>query len=111
TTAMSKGYPIRSLSLSGIMIGALFNALLYVLIIFNQQKMNNIVNYMFGGFSSAEYNEVIYIGITLLIGIIILCSVISKIKILQLGYFKGISLGLNVQLLTYGLVLIALLIN
>jgi iron complex transport system permease protein len=43
------------------MIGALFNALLYVLIIFNERKMNNIVNYMFGGFSSAEYNEIYYI--------------------------------------------------
>ena len=111
TTAMSKGYPIRTLILSGIMIGALFNAFLYVLIIFNQQKMNNIVNYMFGGFSSAEYNEVIYIGITLFIGIIVLCSLIPKIKILQLGHLKGTSLGLNVQSLTYCVLLIASLIT
>src|SRR5699024_818185 len=111
TTAMSRGYPIRTLILSGIMIGALFNAFLYVLIIFNQEKMNNIVNYMFGGFSSAEYNEVIYIGIILFIGIIILFSLLSKIKILQLGQLKGQSLGLNVQLLTYGVLFIASIIT
>lgn len=111
TTAMSRGYPIRTLILSGIMIGALFNAFLYVLIIFNQEKMNNIVNYVFGGFSSAEYNEVIYIGIILFIGIIILFSLLSKIKILQLGQLKGQSLGLNVQLLTYGVLFIASIIT
>src|SRR5699024_12808535 len=65
----------------------------------------------FGGFSSAEYNEVIYIGITLFIGIIVLCSLIPKIKILQLGHLKGTSLGLNVQSLTYCVLLIASLIT
>ncbi len=107
TMAMSRGYPIRTLILSGIMIGALFNAFLYILIIFNQNKMNNIVNYMFGGFSSAEYNEVVYIGTVLLIGVIILLSMISKIKLLQLGDLRAKSLGLNVQSMTYSVLLIA----
>ncbi|RIP22319.1 iron ABC transporter permease, partial [Staphylococcus gallinarum] len=100
TSVMSRGYPVRTLILAGIMIGALFNAFLYVLIIFNQEKMNNIVNYMFGGFSSAEYNEVIYIGIVLSIGMIILLSLVSKIKILQLGDLRAQSLGLNVRSVT-----------
>lgn len=38
TSVMSRGYPVRTLILAGIMIGALFNAFLYVLIIFNQEK-------------------------------------------------------------------------
>lgn len=107
TMAMSKGYPIRTLILSGIMIGALFNAFLYILIIFNQNKMNNIVNYMFGGFSSSEYNEVIYIGTVLVIGVIILLSMISKIKLLQLGDLRAKSLGLNVRSITYTVLLIS----
>ncbi|PHK50481.1 FecCD family ABC transporter permease [Staphylococcus edaphicus] len=111
TNAMSRGYPIRTLILAGIMIGALFNALLYVLIIFNQQKMNNIVNYMFGGFSSAEYNEVKYIGIVLFVGIVILLSLISKIKILQLGDLRAQSLGVNVRNVTYSVLLIASIIT
>ncbi|MEB8125817.1 iron ABC transporter permease [Staphylococcus succinus] len=107
TTAMSRGYPVRTLILSGIMIGALFNALLYVLIIFNQNKLNNIVNYMFGGFSSAEYNEVIYIGVVLVTGGLILLCMVSKIKLLQLGNLRAQSLGLNVQSVTYGVLLIS----
>lgn len=111
TSVMSRGYPVRTLILAGIMIGALFNAFLYVLIIFNQEKMNNIVNYMFGGFSSAEYNEVIYIGIVLSIGMIILLSLVSKIKILQLGDLRAQSLGLNVRSITYSVLLIASIIT
>ena len=111
TSVMSRGYPVRTLILAGIMIGALFNAFLYVLIIFNQEKMNNIVNYMFGGFSSAEYNEVIYIGIVLSIGMIILLSLVSKIKILQLGDLRAQSLGLNVRSVTYRVLLIASIIT
>ncbi|QDX06539.1 FecCD family ABC transporter permease [Staphylococcus saprophyticus] len=111
TSVMSRGYPVRTLILAGIMIGALFNAFLYVLIIFNQEKMNNIVNYMFGGFSSAEYNEVIYIGIVLSIGMIILLSLVSKIKILQLGDLRAQSLGLNARSVTYSVLLIASIIT
>lgn len=111
TSVMSRGYPVRTLILAGIMIGALFNAFLYVLIIFNQEKMNNIVNYMFGGFSSAEYNEVIYIGIVLSIGMIILLSLVSKIKILQLGDLRAQSLGLNGRSVTYSVLLIASIIT
>ncbi|MDW3784359.1 iron ABC transporter permease [Staphylococcus saprophyticus] len=111
TSVMSRGYPVRTLILAGVMIGALFNAFLYVLIIFNQEKMNNIVNYMFGGFSSAEYNEVIYIGIVLSIGMIILLSLVSKIKILQLGDLRAQSLGLNVRSVTYSVLLIASIIT
>lgn len=73
--------------------------------------MNNIVNYMFGGFSSAEYNEVIYIGIVLSIGMIILLSLVSKIKILQLGDLRAQSLGLNVRSVTYSVLLIASIIT
>lgn len=50
--------------------------------------MNNIVNYMFGGFSSAEYNEVIYIGIVLSIGMIILLSLVSKLKYYSLVIYE-----------------------
>lgn len=107
TSVMSKGYPVKTLILAGIMIGALFNAFLYVLIIFNQHKMNNIVNYMFGGFSTAEYSEVIYIGVVLLLCIIILFSMISKIKLLQLGDLRAQSLGLNVRAVTYSVLFIA----
>ncbi|RIP36182.1 iron ABC transporter permease [Staphylococcus gallinarum] len=111
TAIMSRGYPVRTLILSGIMIGALFNALLYLLIEFNPKKLNNIVNYMFGGFASAEYYKVIYIAIVLVITISILLSMISSIKILQLGELKAQSLGLHVRLVTYSVLILASIIT
>lgn len=107
TSIMSKGYPTRSLILAGIMIGALFNALLYVLIIFNERKMNNIVNYMFGGFSAAEYNEIYYIGLVLVPCIIILYSLLPRIKLLQLGEMHAQSLGIKSRNLTYTVLFIS----
>lgn len=107
TSIMSRGYPTRSLILAGIMIGALFNALLYVLIIFNERKMNNIVNYMFGGFSSAEYNEIYYIGLVLILCIIILYSLMPRIKLLQLGEMRAQSLGIKSRNLTYTVLFIS----
>lgn len=111
TAIMSRGYPVRTLILSGIMIGALFNAVLYLIIEFNQKKLNSIVNYMFGGFASAEYYKVVYIAIVLLVTISILLSMISSIKLLQLGELRAKSLGLHVQFVTYIVLIIASIIT
>ena len=62
------------LILLGLMIGALFNAPLYMLVLMQPRKMNSIVNYLFGGFASAEYHDVVIIAVTLSIAIVILFS-------------------------------------
>ena len=67
TVILSRGYPIRVLIILGLMIGALFNALLYMLVLINPRKMNSIANYLFGGFASAEYHDVIIIALTCLL--------------------------------------------
>ena len=77
------------------MIGALFNALLYILVLIKPNKMNQIANYFFGGFA-LETREVIYIGLIAIPIILILLSMVP-IKLLQLGELKSRSLGLNVQ--------------
>ncbi|MGN4157382.1 FecCD family ABC transporter permease [Staphylococcus auricularis] len=107
TTMMSRGYPSKTLILAGIMIGALFNAFLYVLIVFNQTRMNRIVNYMFGGFEAAEYNKVIYIALVLSGCLLLLALMIHKIKMLQLGDLSAQALGLNVRRLSYIVLIIA----
>lgn len=101
TAMMSNGYPVRILILVGLMIGALFNALLYFLVLLKPQKLNNIANYLFGGFGAAEYRYVVIIGITFIIGLLILTLMLNRIKLMQLGELKGQSLGLNVQSLTF----------
>ncbi|WP_141756895.1 iron ABC transporter permease [Staphylococcus sp. HMSC036D05] len=98
---LSRGYPVSVLILLGLMIGALFNALLYMLVLMQPRKMNSIANYLFGGFVSAEYHDVVIIAVTLSIAIVILFSMQKSIKLLQLGELKSQSLGLNVQTITF----------
>ena len=71
TVILSRGYPIRVLIILGLMIGALFNALLYMLVLINPRKMNSIANYLFGGFASAEYHDVIIIALTMIVAMVI----------------------------------------
>ena len=42
---ISRGYPLKILIITGLMIGALFNALLYILVLIKPNKMNQIANY------------------------------------------------------------------
>lgn len=97
TVILSRGYPVRVLIILGLMIGALFNALLYMLVLINPRKMNSIANYLFGGFASAEYQDVIIIALTMIVAMVILFSMKNGIKLLQVGELKSQSLGLNVQ--------------
>lgn len=107
TMALSTGYPVRVLILLGLMIGALFNALLYILILIKPQKLNTVANYLFGGFASAEIENDIMIAIVLALSVMGLGLLLRPIKLLQLGELKGQSLGLNVQRMTFLLLTIA----
>lgn len=111
TMALSHGYPVRVLVLIGLMIGALFNALLYILVLIKPQKLNSVANYLFGGFASAEIENNIVIAIVLIVAIVCLSLLIRSIKLLQLGELKGQSLGLNVQRITFIVLTIALIIT
>ena len=91
------------------MIGALFNALLYILVLIKPNKMNQIANYFFGGFAF-ETREVIYIGLIAIPIILILLSMVP-IKLLQLGELKSRSLGLNVQQVMFLILTLASIIT
>lgn len=107
TMTLSTGYPVRVLILLGLMIGALFNALLYILILIKPQKLNTVANYLFGGFASAEIENDIIIAIGLALSVMGLGLLLRPIKLLQLGELKGQSLGLNVQRMTFMVLTIA----
>ena len=111
TMALSTGYPVRVLILLGLMIGALFNALLYILILIKPQQLNTVANYLFGGFASAEIENDIMIAIVLALSVIGLGLLLRPIKLLQLGELKGQSLGLNVQRMTFMVLTIASVIT
>lgn len=111
TSVLSQGYPVRILILSGLMIGALFNSLLYFLILLKPRKLNTIADYLFGGFGDAEYSNVSIIAITFIIALFGIFIILNQLKLLQLGELKGQSLGLNVQLITYIALCIASMIT
>ena len=69
---LAKGYPVQNAYINGITICALLNALLYLLVLINPKKMNPIASYLFGGFASAEYQDVIIISLIASVAIIVL---------------------------------------
>lgn len=71
------------------MIGALLNSILYLLVLINPRKMNSIANYLFGGFASAEYHDVMIIAVISCVGVMILFSMQKGIKLLQVGELKS----------------------
>ncbi|HCD3343077.1 TPA: iron ABC transporter permease [Staphylococcus argenteus] len=101
TSILSRGYPIRILILCGLMVGALFNSLLYFLILLKPRQLNTIANYLFGGFGDAEYSNVTVITIVFIIGLCAIILILNQLKLLQLGELKSQSLGLNVQIITF----------
>ncbi len=69
--------------------------------------MNPIASYLFGGFSSAEYQDVMIISMIASVAIIVLFLMQKGIKLLQVGELKSQSLGLNVQQVTYIVLIVA----
>ncbi|UMT78732.1 iron ABC transporter permease [Staphylococcus roterodami] len=101
TSILSRGYPVRILILCGLMIGALFNSLLYFLILLKPRQLNTIANYLFGGFGDAEYSNVSVITFVFIVGLCGIILILNQLKLLQLGELKSQSLGLNVQIITF----------
>ncbi|UMT81167.1 iron ABC transporter permease [Staphylococcus roterodami] len=101
TSILSRGYPIRILILCGLMVGALFNSLLYFLILLKPRQLNTIANYLFGGFGDSEYSNVSVITIAFIVGLCGIILILNQLKLLQLGELKSQSLGLNVQIITF----------
>ncbi|OJT28920.1 iron chelate uptake ABC transporter family permease subunit, partial [Staphylococcus ureilyticus] len=66
-----------------------------------------IASYLFGGFASAEYQDVMIISLIASVAIIVLFLMQKGIKLLQVGELKSQSLGLNVQQVTYIVLIVA----
>ncbi|WP_142352009.1 iron chelate uptake ABC transporter family permease subunit, partial [Staphylococcus haemolyticus] len=93
------------------MIGALFNASLYILLLIKPTKINHIANYFFGVFVAAETREVIYIGLLAIHNILILLSIVPAIKLVQSRQLKSPPLGLNVQQVMFLILTLASIIT
>lgn len=108
---ISRGYPTRALILAGILIGSLLNAVLFLLVQFHSQRLQNIVAYMFGGFGAAEYREVVVVMSVFVIITLRLIMLVPKIKLLQMNTLSSTALGLHVERLSVTVLILATMIS
>ncbi|PCF46833.1 FecCD family ABC transporter permease [Staphylococcus delphini] len=109
--AISRGYPTRALILAGILIGSLLNAVLFLLVQFHPQRLQNIVAYMFGGFGAAEYREAVVVMSVFVIITLLLIMLVPKIKLLQMNTLSSAALGLHVERLSVTVLILATMIS
>ncbi|PCF40757.1 FecCD family ABC transporter permease [Staphylococcus delphini] len=108
---ISRGYPTRALILAGILIGSLLNAVLFLLVQFHPQRLQNIVAYMFGGFGAAEYREAVVVMSVFVIITLRLIMLVPKIKLLQMNTLSSTALGLHVERLSVTVLILATMIS
>ncbi|MDE9790952.1 FecCD family ABC transporter permease [Staphylococcus delphini] len=108
---ISRGYPTRALILAGILIGSLLNAVLFLLVQFHPQRLQNIVAYMFGGFGAAEYREAVVVMSVFVIITLLLIMLVPKIKLLQMNTLSSTALGLHVERLSVTVLILATMIS
>ncbi|NBK46342.1 FecCD family ABC transporter permease [Staphylococcus delphini] len=108
---ISRGYPTRALILAGILIGSLLNAVLFLLVQFHPQRLQNIVAYMFGGFGAAEYREAVVVMSVFIIITLLLIMLVPKIKLLQMNTLSSAALGLHVERLSVTVLILATMIS
>lgn len=108
---ISRGYPTRTLILAGILIGSLLNAVLFLLVQFHPQRLQNIVAYMFGGFGAAEYREAVVVMSVFVIITLRLIMLVPKIKLLQMNTLSSTALGLHVERLSVTVLILATMIS
>lgn len=108
---ISRGYPTRSLILAGILIGSLLNAVLFLLVQFNPQRLQNIVAYMFGGFGAAEYREAAVVMSVFVIITLLFFMLVPKVKLLQMNTLSSAALGLHVERLSVTVLILATMMS
>lgn len=108
---ISRGYPTRALILAGILIGSLLNAVLFLLVQFHPQRLQDIVAYMFGGFGAAEYREAVVVMSVFVIITLRLIMLVPKIKLLQMNTLSSTALGLHVERLSVTVLILATMIS
>lgn len=102
-----------ALVLAGVIVGAFFGALvgLAQYVADPRSKLPDIVYWLLGSFAGATYDRVIIVAAVTLVAGTLLLGLRWRINLLSLGETDATALGVNVELLRWGLVaLVALLV-
>lgn len=103
---------ILGLVLAGVIIGAFFGALLGVVtyVADPETKLPGIVYWLMGSFAGATYDKVAMVALVTLVAGGMLAGLRWRINLLSLGETDAASLGINVELLRWGIVALVALI-
>lgn len=104
---IDKNFANETLIINGILLGALWSGVLYIIILMNPGKTQQIAQYMFGSFASANYTLVLCLGLLTLIALIIILIFHKQIDYLNLGDVRAHSLGVRPERLRPLLIVIA----
>ncbi|RXK17652.1 iron ABC transporter permease [Macrococcus sp. DPC7161] len=96
-----------ALILFGMFLNMFFASVLYVLLLLNPNKQQQMLNYLFGSLSSVDLMDVILVGCVTLIGIIIIGYHYHSLSLMRLGELTSKSLGMSYTKLMYLLLLVA----
>lgn len=108
-----KGKDLSTVILSGIMIGALFNALLSLVkyVADSETQLPAITYWLMGGLNNAGYRSLIFGAPPILLGMGVLCCIRWKLNLLPLSGEEAASLGVSVRKLRAITVLCATMIT
>ncbi|MGV8149245.1 MAG: FecCD family ABC transporter permease [Alkaliphilus sp.] len=108
-----KATPIFMLVLSGVVVGAFFQALISLLkyVADPEDTLPSIVFWLMGSFTGTSYRDLMIGAPLILIGIVVLLLLRWRINILSLGAEEAKALGINVERTKWAVILMATLIT
>lgn len=86
-----------TLLLSGVAMNFFLSALMSLFMYFNREQLENIVFWSMGSFSSANWDKIIYVGPTLILGILLIPFFHRELDLLLLGEDTAKSMGLSIK--------------
>ncbi|MFC3899364.1 FecCD family ABC transporter permease [Aliicoccus persicus] len=104
---IDKNFANETLIINGILLGALWSGVLYIIILMNPGKTQQIAQYMFGSFANANHSLVLWLGLLTIAALFIILSMHKSIDFLNLGDERAHSLGVKPEKLRPLLIIIA----
>lgn len=89
--------PTVNLLLSGVAVSFLFSSLISVIMIFNREKMENIVMWTMGSISAASWKQVAVVAPVVLLGTLAIFIYAKDLNLLSTGSDTALSLGVDVE--------------
>ena len=102
---------METLLLSGIAVGLFFSAATSLLMYVRSESLHFLVFWIMGGFSGRSWNHVLSAAPVICAGVPLMCLLARELNVLQLGEDTASHLGINVEHLKTGTLILASLVT